>query len=62
MFDGLEVRAERSREPYHRLRRERESGIKDLWSADDLAGFVSNSHVAYPKALGAISVVPGEGG
>ena len=62
MFDGPEVRAERLREAYHQLRRERESGIKDLWSADDLAGFVSKSRVAYPKALGAISVLPGEGG
>ena len=61
MFDGPEDRAERFSEAYDRLREERESGIKGLWSADDLAGFVSKSRAAYPKALGAIAVLPGEG-
>ncbi|WP_041434908.1 hypothetical protein [Synechococcus sp. CC9605] len=61
MFDGPEDRAERFSEAYDRLREERESGIKGLWSAGDLAGFVSKSRAAYPKALGAIAVLPGEG-
>ena len=61
MLNGSEEKAERFSDTYDHLREERENGIKGLWSADDLAGFVSKSRAAYPKALGAIAVLPGEG-
>ena len=61
IFDGPEDRAERFSEAYDQLREERESGVKGLWSADDLSSFVSKSRAAYPNALGAIAVLPGDG-
>ena len=60
MFNGPEDKAERFSEAYDQLKEERESGLKGLWSADDLAGFVSKSRAAYPKALGAVALLPGD--
>ena len=62
MLNGDEERAQRFNEAYERLIEERQTGIKGLWSADDLSSFVSKSRAAYPKAVSAIALLPGQEG
>ena len=62
MLNGDEDRANHFNEAYARLIEERQTGIKGLWSADDLCSFVSKSRAAYPKALSAIALMPGQKG
>ena len=62
MLDGEEERAKRFNEAYERLIEERRSGIKGLWSADDLSSFVARSQAAFPKAISAIALLPGQEG
>ena len=61
-LDGDEERAKRFNEAYERLIEERRSGIKGLWSADDLSSFVARSQAAFPKAISAIALLPGQEG
>ncbi|CAI8315944.1 MAG: Uncharacterised protein [Synechococcus sp. MIT S9220] len=62
MLDGDEERAKRFNEAYERLIEERRSGIKGLWSADDLSSFVARSQAAFPKAISAIALLPEQEG
>ena len=55
-------RAKRFNEAYERLIEERRSGIKGLWSADDLSSFVSRSQAAFPKAICAVALLAGQEG
>ena len=62
MLNGDEDRARRFNEAYERLIEERQTGIKGLWSADDLSSFVSKSRAAFPNALSAVALLPGQEG
>ena len=62
MLNGDEDRAHRFNEAYERLIEERQTGIKGLWSADDLSSFVSKSRAAFPNALSAVALLPGQEG
>ena len=62
MLNGDEERARRFNEAYERLIEERQTGVKGLWSADDLSSFVSKSRAAYPAALSAVALLPGQEG
>ena len=62
MLNGDEERAKRFNEANERLIEERQTGIKGLWSADDLSSFVSKSRAAFPKAVSAIALLPGQEG
>ncbi len=62
MLNGGEERAKRFNEAYEQLIEERRTGIKGLWSADDLCSFVSRSQAAFPKAVSAIALLPGKEG
>ena len=62
MLNGDQQRAERFTQAYDRLREERQSGVKGLWSADDLSSFVSKSRTAFPRALAAVALFPGTRG
>ena len=62
MLNGDEERAKRFNEAYAQLIEERRSGIKGVWSADDLSSFVARSQAAFPKAISAIALLPGQAG
>ena len=62
MLNGDEDRAKRFNEAYERLIEERQTGIKGLWSTDDLSSFVSRSQAAFPKAISAVALLPGQKG
>ena len=62
MLNGDEDRAKRFNEAYERLIEERHAGIKGLWSTDDLSSFVSRSQAAFPKAISAVALLPGQKG
>ena len=62
MLNGDEERAKRFNEAYERLIEERQTGIKGLWSTDDLSSFVSRSQAAFPKAISAVALLPGQKG
>ena len=62
MLNGDEDRARRFNEAYERLIEERQTGIKGLWSADDLSSFVSKSRAAFPNSLSAVALLPGQKG
>ena len=62
MLNGDEDRARRFNEAYERLIEERQTGIKGLWSADDLSSFVSKSRAAFPNSLSAVALLPGQEG
>ena len=62
MLNGDEERASRFNDAYEQLIEERQTGVKGLWSADDLSSFVCRSQAAYPKAISAVALLTGQEG